>query len=83
MDALNAIPNSVYIYSICFLSVSLLVLILAHVFHTAHKVNKIQDEFVKNTAEAIERLRTDMREEIALGKLVDCTMIQKRRHGSG
>ena len=83
MDVLNSIPNSAYIYSICFLSVALLLLVLAHVFYDSYKMDKIRDEFRKNTMAAIEQLRIDMREELAIGKIVDCTMIQKRRRGSG
>jgi hypothetical protein len=83
MDFLNSIPNGVYIYSICFLSVALLVLVLARIFYDSYKMDKIRDEFRRNTTAAIEQLRVDMREELAIGKIVDCTMIQKRRRGSG
>jgi len=83
MGALNTIPDSVFIYSICFLSVSLLVLVLGHVLYGSYKIEKIKDELQEKTMAAVEQLRTDMREEAAMGKIVDCTMIQKRRRGSG
>lgn len=83
MHALSTIPTSVYVFSICFLSVALLVLVLGHILYNDHKIEKFRKEALEHTMVAIEQLKADLREEAAINAIVDCTMIQKRGKKNG